>query len=93
MSHQSDAIRRLIGDNLAAFSEPEYIEALFHVTCEDLISGGVEDVRVQAALLRAFVRQRVAEHGAGATAELLRDFADLVERPSLETPQNCGKAH
>jgi hypothetical protein len=64
--------------------QPEQCEALFHLTCEDLIAGGVDAIRVKAAMLRAFVRQQVTERGAGATAELLRDFADRVERPALE---------
>jgi hypothetical protein len=79
---------RTISDNLSTFAEPEHIEALFHVTCDDLIAGGVDAIRVKAAMLRAFVRQQIAVRGAPATADLLRDFADLIERPSLHNSQN-----
>jgi hypothetical protein len=77
-------IVRLIAANKDGF-QPEQVEALFVVTVEDLISGGVEDVRVFAAMLRAWVRLQIALRGAPATAELLRDFADLTERPALES--------
>ncbi len=78
-------IVEIIGKNLLTFATPEHTEALFHITCEDLIAGGVDEIRVRAAMLSAFVRQQVSERGAAATAELLRDFADLVERPALNS--------
>jgi hypothetical protein len=80
---------RLIAVNVGDF-QAEQVEALFVVTVEDLLSGGVDQVRVDASMLRAWVRLQVARRGAGATAELLRDFADMVERPAL-SPQKNGK--
>lgn len=92
MSDPRAAIVRLIAANRDDF-QAEQVEALFHVTCEDLIAGGVDAIRVKAAMLRAFVRQQVAERGAGATAELLRDYADHVERPALNgTSQKKSEA-
>jgi hypothetical protein len=80
-------IVRLIAANKENF-QAEQVEALFVVTVEDLISGGVDQVRVYAAMVRAWVRLQVAMRGAGATAELLRDFADLLERPALNSQKS-----
>lgn len=85
MNEPRAALIRTITENLSTFAAPESIEALFVVTCEDLIAAGIDPVRVQASMMRAFVRQQIAQRGAGATAELLRDFADRIERPSLNS--------
>lgn len=78
------AIVRLIAENRDGL-QAEQIEALFVCTVEDLVVGGIDPVRVFASMLRGWVRLQVAIRGAAATAELLRDFADHVERPALES--------
>jgi hypothetical protein len=83
-----DELVRAISNNLNTFSVPEHIEALFIDTAADLILGGVDRIRVEAALSRAWVRMQVAQRGAVATAELLRDFADRIERPALNSQKS-----
>lgn len=78
-------IVRLIAENREGL-QAEQVEALFVCTAEDLINGSIDPVRVFASMLRGWVRMQVAIRGAGATAELLRDFADHVERPALNPP-------
>jgi hypothetical protein len=78
-------IVRLIAQNREDL-QAEQVEALFVCTVEDLVAGGIDPVRVFASMLRGWVRLQVAMRGAGATAELLRDFADRVERPALNAP-------
>ena len=81
-------IIRLIAANKDTLQAAHQVEALFTMTAEDLILGGVDRVRVEAAMLRGFVRMQIAQRGAGATAELLRDFADRVERPALDAQKS-----
>lgn len=76
-------IVRIITENRELFGSHEHIEALFHVTAEDLITGGVDPVRVRSAIMRSWVRQQQAEIGELGVIELLRDLADALERHLL----------
>jgi hypothetical protein len=78
-------IVRIISENLETFGSHEHIEALFAVTVEDLIAGGVEPVRVMSAMIRAWTRLEEAEIGKVGVIEVLRNLADAHERHQATT--------
>ena len=91
MSDPREKYVRLIAEDRDGL-QAERTEAVFVVTAEDFINGGIDPVIVFAAMMRGWVRMQMAIRGAGATAELLRDFADVVERPALENAPSSEKS-
>lgn len=91
MSDARAEMVRLIAENREGF-QAEECEAIFIVQVEDLINGGVDPCRVFASMARGWIRMQMAIRGRVATAELLRDFADLTERPALEKHSSTKKS-
>ena len=79
-------IVRIIAENQSQFSH-EHCEALFHLTAEDLIAGGIDPVRVRSAMIRSWTRLQQAEIGTPGVVELLRDLSDAIERHLLANSQ------
>jgi hypothetical protein len=80
MTMPRQAMVKLITENLAEFEQPSHIEALFTVTVEDLIAGGVDPVRVMGSMIRSWSRLVQADIGKPGLIAVLRDVSSAIEQ-------------
>lgn len=85
MNNPRAELIRTIRENITDFEKPSYIEGLFVETASDLAMAGIDHIRIEASMLRAWVVMQMNYRNPVAVADLLRNFADLVERPVLNS--------